>query len=244
MSEETSPFSELKPIDDTQEILRYMMESSKVLASIILWTRGQTDVIHTHMALLSQIDHVFYAHIPKDFDLNPFNEEMAKLNGECIMNISLPTAQIFFKTVFVEITSTGLKFRIPNPVYKIQRRKNARFRIPDAYVLRIEYQDPLFPEVTLSKKTIDISAGGLAFATPEVDKAIYPEGIELKNLKFTLHRKLIQVDAEIRHVNVLHDPKHNIKVGVAFKSLPPGDQDLIASYVLGESTKYFGKFLY
>lgn len=247
MSEPGSqPPSELQLIEDNNEALRHLSEGAQSFASTLLWTKGQTEVVKTHLTVLSQVDKVFYVWVPQDFNFNKFNADLEQTQKQCIFSVSLPAAQIFFKTNFIEQDSAGLKFEIPTLVYKIQRRKDFRYTLPATYSLQIEYPDPLFPTEVLQKRVYDISAGGLSFITTEQDAPIYHSGLELEKVQFIIHLKPISAHLEIKHAKPLPEliqGQKCIRVGALFKNIAPEDQQHIASYVLSETSKHFGQFL-
>ncbi len=248
MSEQspTTPPNNFDPIHDSQEINRYFTECIKHFSSANIWEKDQSEVIHTHLTLLSKSEQIFYAWIPKDFNLKQFIIRLQANHHECIFNVSLPYAQIFFKTSFAGHDSAGLRFHIPQTVYKIQRRKNARFKIPDQYVLKVEFKDPLFPEISQKKKVIDISAGGLAFLTAGKDLTVYQPGMLISELTLKIYQKRIISAAEVRHAKFLPNQPDdkNVKVGVLYVGLKSTDENLIASYVMDETSKHFAKLLY
>jgi hypothetical protein len=246
LSEDTKRPREFQPIEDYKEILAYLTEGTKALASSMIWTEDQAFVINSHITSLDQLDKAFFVRIPKDFDLKQMNHAVASTGkNECFFSISLPSANLFFKTAFRDQALKELKFTIPKIAYKVQRRANVRFSIPEGHLLWVEFQDPLFPEKTLKKKVIDISAGGLAFSISQEEHGMYVPGFILRNMKFTVRGKLIVTEAEVRHkqdIDVTSLDRHK-KVGILFKNLPAASTSLVATYVFDESRKYFMRFM-
>jgi hypothetical protein len=242
MSSATEKPRDFEPIEDHREMLALLVEGAKITADTLIWTKNQENVLHSRISLLSTADEVIYAWIPTDFSAQPFAAEIEKkLALECFFSVSLSRANLFFKTQYISQDSAGLQFKIPSQVYKVQRRKNLRFPIPDSYTLPVEFQDPLFPRKTIRTKVIDISASGLSFSAAEGDSPLFQSGAILKDLRFAIRGRLIQVDAEIRHVRPFH--KQLIKVGLAFQGLQSSDSSHIASYVFDENRKFFSRFL-
>lgn len=237
---------EFEPVGSPEEMLRFLTEGAKTLASAMIWTENQEIVIQTHLTMMSQTDKVFYAWLPQQLDLKNFIETLDKKGTrDCFFSLSLKNANLFFKTRFKENDTVGLKFEIPIQVFKVQRRSNFRFKIPEGHVLKVEFPDPLFPETVLSKKVFDISAGGISFITYEKDTPIYQQGLVIEDFRFTLKTKLINTGVEIRHAKTFpaNSMEQGLKVGVVFKNMSDEQVQWIASYVFEESRKYFSRFI-
>ena len=237
---------EFEPVINLQEIYSFFAEGSKSLSSILIWVKNEEAVIHSHLVMISESEGSFYSWIPEKFDLPGFLEKIkTRDSNEFLFSLSLSRANIFFKSHFKSHDSAGLRFAIPNQVFKVQRRKNARLLFSPPRLLKVEYQDPLFETVTLTKKLYDISAGGLSFVTSTDDAVIYPTGLELKNVRFVMKAQQIVSDAEVRHIIQLPSPQveKSIKVGVRFKNIKNHDTEIIASYVFDESRKQFSNLL-
>lgn len=245
MSEVEKP-KEFEPIESSQEILRLLAEGAKTLSSALIWTNNQEILLRAQLVLFSNVDKALYTSIPKDFQVSQLMDTLAKnKTDECFFNLSLPQANIFFKTSFKDYDSAAIRFTLPEKAFKVQRRQNIRYQIPDGHVLRVDFQDPLFPETVHNKKVVDISAGGLSFEVEEKDLSLFPAGLVLKGLSFTVKGRTVYVEAEVRHQKKSpgkNEPK-NAKVGVQFKNISAKDVDCIASYVFEESRKFYSKFL-
>ena len=237
---------EFEPVEDIAEALKLVREGAKTLSSAMIWTKDQAQVINSHISVYSDAGHCFYCWTPKDFDPHQFMDEMAKSGeSECYFSISLLRANIFFKTRFVGFDSAGLQFKLPTKVFNVQRRKNLRFPIPDGYTIKADYADPLSPETVLTKKILDMSAGGISFLIQENEVPIYPAELILKDLSFTVRGKKITVSAEVRHAKKLPEGSRfqGFAVGVMFKEIRAADSQHIAGFVFEESRKYFSRFI-
>jgi hypothetical protein len=242
MSTDTGAPREFIPVEDPLEVMAYFVEASQTTASTLVWTKNQENITQSRISMISETDRSFYAWVPQDFELLRFQDELKeKQTSDCFFSVSLSQANIFFKTTFLEYDSAGLKFKIPDKVYKVQRRKNVRCQIPDDYSMPAEFQDPLYPQKTLKKKVLDISAGGISFITHEKDDPLFQVGMILNSFKFSIRLRLIRVTAEVRHKKAL--PNQSIKVGLMFTEISAADVEHISAYVFDENRKYFASFL-
>ena len=235
---------EFQPIQDRAEAERLLRDGARHFSSTLIWTKNQENVLRTHLTLFSDTDRLLYCALPKEVDPKKF---LADAGGaqEFFFSISLSYANIFFKTAFAGIDKAGLRFRIPEQVFKVQRRKDMRFRVPEGHVLKVEFDDPLNPGQVIQKKVFDISASGLAFVTEIEDESVYVSGLLLHHMKFSLNSRQITVDAEVRHRRAVESArkKELTKVGVTFKYIKAADSQFIASYAFEESRKYFVRFI-
>ncbi|MCM2277630.1 MAG: PilZ domain-containing protein [Oligoflexia bacterium] len=245
MSEQAEKPREFLPLT-TEEIYQFLEEGARTFASAIIWTKDQEQVVNTQFTAIEVKNQTFLTWIPKGFDSAKFEEILGRQGSrDCYFSVSLSRANMFFHCQYIGIENNALKFHTPGKAFKVQRRKDLRFMIPDGYVLKVEFQDPLFPENRIEKKAWDLSAGGCGFIVPHEEEVLYQPGLLLKNFTFTIRGKRISTDAEVRHAKPLKEgtrPECS-KVGVIFKSLRAMESQAIASYVFEESRKFFTRFI-
>jgi hypothetical protein len=237
---------EFLPVKDPVEAIQLLKESARTLASAMIWTKNQSQVISTTITVYDRESEMLYAATPTDTDVNQFMEGIANLDSsECFFSVSLARANIFFRARYLGHDSAGFRFRKPESVFKVQRRKDMRVLIPFGHVIRLEMQDPTFPEQRLIKKIYDISASGLAFIANDSEEALFHVGLIIKALTFSIGTRKISLDAEVRHVRVLPPDSGTpgTKVGVLFKNIKPADNQWIAAYVFEESRKFITKYV-
>ncbi|MGE0615201.1 MAG: flagellar brake protein [Bacteriovoracia bacterium] len=236
------------PIEDAKESRMLMREGAKVFASTIIWTKDQEQVVNTHLVGYTEEQKTIYAWMPKNFNPDAFIRELQKIKDpSCYFSVSLTRANIFFKTKFKDINQEGLAFEYPEQIYKVQRRKDFRMPVPDGYAIKIEVEDPLFPENKLQKKVYDISAGGISFIVKTDEEAMFTVGLKLRNIRFQVRSRDIKCDAEVKHIKMMTNTRDakppGVKIGLQLQNLKPADAQHIASYVFEESRKYFSRFI-
>ena len=244
MSGDKNPAQAFIPLDSPIEIRKLLKEGAGSAASVILWTNEQKQLFRSHLSAYTDVENCFYIWIPADLDINGFLQEMqSQRHAECYLNILLKRTNLFFKSRLVGSEMLGLKFLIPNQIFKLQRRRNFRLPIPDGYVMKVEFSHPFFPENRLIKKIHDISASGLSFLIEDHEEVLFQAGLLIKEIQFMVKNRKITTDAEIRHINSFSDPvrpkKILYQVGLALKNMKPSDSDHIAAYVLEESRKFW-----
>lgn len=248
MSETTNDQTRhFEPITDPGQSLRLLREAGKTFASLMLWTKEQEIVVHSQISLVSETDQLITVGCPKGFNPRSLLEFMAT-SGQtsCYFSVSLQRASLFFRAKFNGASDTGLSFFFPEAVYKVQRRSDLRFPIPHGHVLKVDLEDPLFPEKTITWKATDISARGCAILIPDEESPTYPVGLTLKNLRFAIQGRRIEVpDAEVRHKQILSSTStlagktSGVRLGLLFKRIRETDSQHIAAYVFEESRRFF-----
>lgn len=241
MSEKPLDF---EPIEDQAEGIKFLKEGAKTLAQGVLWTQEQKLTLDTRVTVVSDTEKTFYIWSAKDKDLKSLAQELklASQGDFCFFNLTLHRANIFFKARLKGFDTGGIYFEWPEKVFKVQRRKDMRFTIPDGYVLFVEFEDPKKPGQILSRKLIDISASGLAFLGEPKDSTFWDSGNELRRVQFTIRSRKITTDAEIRHA-IPKGERGHAKVGLSFKGLKAADAQWIASYVFEEGRKFISRFM-
>jgi hypothetical protein len=234
------------PVDSEAEARSLLREGAKTLASAMLWTKDQTHVLQTHVSHYSESDQHLCFWIPKETDPKQLVSGLAELGEkECFFSISLPRANIFFKASFLGLEKAGFMFKLPSRIFKVQRRKDLRFAVPDGHILKATFQDPLQSSDSLTRKVHDISAGGVSLVISEEDRPLFPAGTVLKEFFFIINGRRIACEGEVRHVKRVTADSRNpgLRAGVMFKRLRAADEQWIASYVFEESRKYYSRFL-
>jgi len=234
------------PISDPVEAEKYLSESARTLSSCMFWTKDQEHVINSHICSYRMENKFFHAWTPKEFDPNEFMDSLTKqgLTG-CFFSVSLTRANIFFKADYLGHDAIGLKFRFPLKIFKVQRRKDMRFTIPDGYVLKTEFQDPLNHLNNIVKKIVDVSAGGVSFMISDLEEPIFKPGLILRGLTMIVAGRKITCDAEVRHTRVPSGSSYvsGFKTGLKFTNIKAADAQHLAAYVFEESRRFLTRFL-
>ena len=232
------PQKKFQAVDDPVEAKTFLKDAAKAVAPLMIWTKDQTHILNTHFLVLSEEEKIFYSAIPSDFDARKFADDLIqKKSADCFFSMSLPTASLFFTAKFLGTSSGGLKFQIPAKIFKVQRRANFRLPIPNGYVVKAEFKDPLFPERSFSKKAIDISVGGLSLAITEAEAEQFTLGQEIPNVEIFLKTRKFKCTAVVRYTAALPGGGGG-KLGLQFLQINPADAQHIASYVMEESRKF------
>jgi len=211
----------------------------------MIWTKNQATIVNTHFKLFLEKDGLLYFQVPPGMDVSKFVRELESTGRECFFSASLAYANVFFKSKFYALDKAGLLFHFPDQVFKVQRRKDLRLKIPVNYVLKAEFSNPSKQEEMLSRKVFDLSAGGLSFLTDVEEESTFVKGLLIRDLSFVIRTRKIVVDAEVKHQKVVTSStgKKSLKVGLIFKNLRAADSQLIASHVFEESRRLFLRFL-
>ena len=238
--------SGFEPITDIKEAEIQIRQAASEFAAATLWSENQQHLINTHISRYDSTERTIFVHTPNDMKPAQFMDDLAQKNvSELYFSISCSRSNVFFKAKFLGCDSHGIQFQFPAKVFKVQRRKDFRFPVPDGRVIKITYPDPLFPENELSKKVVDLSAGGLSFIVDDSEEALYSQDLELHHMKFKVNGRDIEADGVVRHVRALPPGGRykGVKIGIQFLHVKPGDSHHIAAYVFEESRKYFTKLV-
>lgn len=214
-------------VTDSSKAEAYIAEAIKRQASAIIWAKNQETTINSRI-------------ISSDTADNFIMTEPADLTeGEVYFSVSLSTANIFFKTIFISRDQRGLKFQKPTQIFEVQRRSTFRISVASRPEFIVEFSLPDNPTGRMKEKILDLSAGGMAFVIDEKENPLFHTNMLLTNLTFKLHDHTIRADGQIRYIHY----SHHSKIGILFKNLSEGDIRKIAAFVFEESRKYFSKFI-
>lgn len=244
-SDSEKPSRGFVPVEDAAEVDRLLKAGAKVFASTMVWTKNRGFSLNGQLCLYTGLGQRVCVKVPASFNFKEFRNNLDKSDTrDCLFSISLQSAMLFFKAAFIQHDTVGLVFHSPEQVFKVQRRKELRLKVPEEQNLKVEFEDPEFPDKMRVKRLYDLSAGGLSFLTGPEDASIFVKGMILKNVTFSIGNRKIMAAAEVRHS--FESQKHGkarIKVGLFFKNIRPGQAQQIATYVFDESRKYILKYL-
>lgn len=157
----------------------------------------------------------------------------------------------FFKTNFITfVDDTHFQIEIPKSVYKLQRRQSLRIPFSRHDAPKLSVFDPrkdfvsgnaIKEEDLLEFRILDVSTGGLAFASSIENNSFLKRGKRLHHLSFKVRGTEIITDADITHVGHSENDqgKPILKIGVRFFRLPMKYEKVIAQFTLHESRKLF-----
>lgn len=234
------------PVDSDEEGLTLIREGVKSFSATVIWTKEQETVVKTYLTAHLEDAREILAWIPKKLDIRAFEKHLIQIGDKTLFfSISLPRANVFFKAEYIGHEQGAFRFKYPDKIFKVQRRKSFRLPIPDGYIVFVEFDDALGGPFRSKKKVIDISAGGLSFIAGIEEEAFFKEGQMLRNLTVKVRNKEIKCTGQVRHARLLPISSRiqGVKVGIQFEHIRPGDAQHIAGYVFEESRKYFSKFM-
>lgn len=227
------------------EALSYLKEAAKTSSPTTFWRQkeGQTEGDLTYESKFigfSEKDHLITLKIPSSVNNREFVRTHTKENmREFLFSVSLSRGHVFFRSQFIGPSPSGYTFSQPSKVYKVQRRGEYRYRIPKWDLKKVEMPNPQKPGEVVSRKMLDLSAGGMAFFIKPDEQEFYPSSTEIPGMSFKLKSKTIIVDGEVRHAQLITDKIRYVKVGIFFTRVSQNDKSLISQFVFDESRKFF-----
>ena len=235
---------EFVPVREQKESVHLLREAEQLSASTILWTKDQDWLCRARIESAGLDSLLVRLEGEQDTHLRFIESLKQQGSGTVLFSLSLSKANIFFKAEFVSVAQGVLRFQAPAEIYKVQRRKDFRFPIPDGHVLHLEFRNPLDSETISKRKVIDLSAGGLSFFVPEADALILKHGLKLRHAEFKLSGRMISCDLEVCHLkpHVIPGKPPGVRVGVSFIGMRNEQSTWIAAYVLEESRKFLSRW--
>ena len=243
------PPAEFERIESDTETRKLLIETARTSASATIWTKDQKITFESHFTSYDEKGGFLYVWIPTQLDPEELNTSVlaskALADRACFFNVSLSRANIFFRAEFMGYDSQGYKFRIPDKIFKVQRRAYLRFLIPLGHVIKVEFQDPYLDENTISRKVYDVSGGGLSILLEPADLGLFEAGTVLKNVRLTVNGRKLTCNALIRHINPKASGRgHDTgRMGVEFQNIKEADRQHIVSYVFEETRRIYSRFL-
>jgi len=234
-----------EPVESAAEARRILSDCARSIATAQLFTRKQKSVLVCRFIRLDDgaLELGFRPDQPEL--LKPFLDELSATGSpDLFVNVVNDRVKVFFRSPIKGLKEGRLVLAMPPGIFRVQRREHIRFKIPQTHTLRVDVVSPLDFDTVHHPKVIDISAGGLAFSVKKEQADLFSSGLELSDLRFTLNRRLILVQAVIRHARpVLIDGEEMVVIGVLFNPIRPEDQKWINDYVRAQNRAMLAKML-
>jgi hypothetical protein len=162
---------------------------------------------------------------------------------ECMVLIYLPGRSIIgMNAEPSEFQEDRLVFSLPTKLFKIQRRKDVRFLIPQAYEFTVEFDSLEQAGTRIKKKLIDISESGLSFfiLSPR-EVGFFKKGLIIPRATIQMHNQLINVEMCVcNHTRLERVPQGpGNKVGVEFTEISPDDKNYLGQFVYSHAHHLF-----
>ncbi|MGZ3689555.1 MAG: PilZ domain-containing protein [Bdellovibrionota bacterium] len=235
----SNPPADFEPITSAAETEQVLRQGSKIRAPWTFWIKGEET---RHEGRGYRYDDLRKYLIFENLDEAPYQEFHAsdKLTSVVVcVQINLPQRLIFFATGLGFLDRASFALKLPEQVYKVQRRRDLRYVFPRAVIATVKVSGE-------ERRIYDLSASGMSFLVPPKMETDFRAGRHLKEVEFTLEGKVVSVEAEVRHAETIAGKKAGeavCKVGVAFRKMPAELDRKIANFVFEENRKAFSRFV-
>jgi hypothetical protein len=173
--------------------------------------------------------------LPESFDL--FSKVLKNLEFPMKLRFSVFIKEqpvICFEAEVAECDLQFLHCKNPDKMFFIQRRSSRRYRVPAAYELWVEMQDPHYNKRWVKQRLFDISSGGISFLVGIGESRFYTTGLQMHPAYISLKGQRYIVGLEVR-VNgkeiVRLGDSNGIVVGCQFVKVDQPTQEAIDLYV-------------
>jgi hypothetical protein len=229
-------------ITDELEIRRQLRRAAEARTVITLKVRGSDTVLRGRMIDVDPRSEgvQMMLDIPEvtaedgstpDLLEKSFQEQNTR---ECMVLIHLQGRSIIgINAEPTEVEGRRVVFNYPSKVFKIQRRRSVRYKIPEAYEFTLEFQSPE-SGVRVKKRIIDISEHGVSFFILSPREAgFFRSGMIIKHC--TIHVQHQNIEVMLKMVNATEydrgEKGRGNKIGAAFEQIKPGDQSYLSQLV-------------
>ena len=127
--------------------------------------------------------------------------------------------------------ATALQARLPQRIYRFQRRTAYRVRTPERSQPHAHLRHPAMPEMRLALRVVDVSIGGCSLMLP-ADVPPLPLGSLVQGVVFELDADT-RFDAalQLQHVTALGTQAGGVRLGCELKGLTPGAERVLQRYI-------------
>jgi c-di-GMP-binding flagellar brake protein YcgR len=127
--------------------------------------------------------------------------------------------------------SCVLRTAWPHPLYRFQRRAAYRVRTPERHAPKALLRHPAIPDMQLTLRIIDVSAGGIALSLPEDVPALQP-GVRLNGVRIELDADTgFVATLQLQHVSLLQPGASARRLGCTMLELNGAAHRALQRYI-------------
>lgn len=230
---------DLEEITDTSIIERYLKIVCDLHERVSCYFKGADSFFETQIMSVERKANRIRLDLRKA-NMNPEqlrDSLISTLDRTANLSFRAQDTMFFAKCKVASVQPEHLNLELPPSIYKLQRRANLRIRIHDAGQAQCEFSGlgVLVP--------YDVSAGGfsLLLSTDEAER--FPPGMPDLEVKFTFEGVSAKLQLDVKSQAEAPDAKGRprIKVGFAFRKLPPPLEQQLARAAVVHTQKVFSK---
>ena len=242
-------FQEINDLDYIQKVFGIISNHG---IRVTLWLKNKKFRMECTDSRFLKADGMLALKYPAFLDLDQFLAAAAMPeNANEVMAVTLVEgANLFLKMSLVRAQNMFLVFKVPNSLYKLQRRANLRIPFASNNAPKLVLLDPEKAKDLKAKlkktdfmefRVLDISPGGIAFQASLSEASRFATGNSIDDLRFKLRNIDILARGIIRHSSAAIGDynKPVLVVGLQFISLHTHYETHIAQFVMEESRRMF-----
>ena len=248
-SDKERAFFKTEKVDDPWEVRKLLIAAAEQYSRTVMWVTEHEGSLKTQ--LLEEIgkDQLLRLKLNPQgayfFQPEPFRKFLEEkqiteiflriyFKDESVIGVKAPIHEISQKAGYV--------FTLPLSAAVMQRRKFKRYVVPGAYEFSVLLPNPHFPQVTLTKRLIDISNEGFSFFIQRNEKSLFKAGQLLPRAEFTLKGHRFEVGGEIRSVREYSRPRQlsGYQVGVKILRMEETDGNALDLFLEMQLMQFAG----
>lgn len=132
---------------------------------------------------------------------------------------------------------SGRRLTVPmaSKLFRIHRRKDERYELPRGVEVWVKLPSARRPEMAVTRRLHDVSAGGLSVELTVSEAPRYTKGLFLGKIQFRLAGRDLTLAGQVQgkgSIEIGRLRRAGVKLGVAFRRISNEDRDFIRAYVL------------
>ncbi|MBC7692908.1 MAG: PilZ domain-containing protein [Methylotenera sp.] len=189
----------------------------------------------------SRTQKVFTLSLPERMDLRLFAKKNSMTRSRPWLILIFLKGQIVLGVHAAPhfVDSEGVQFKLPERLFKMQRRARERFEIPSGYEYMVEMRRPGVEPRRVRRKLLNLSTNGFAFrVVTSREAALFKPGALLKGVTLSLQGTEVSMDVEVRNHLPNRDGGAGYKVGVKIVQIATADQDFLEGFLLSQMSQF------
>lgn len=223
-------------------------------ASVVIWEESiGVKPMASFMGQFHKKDQTFTMEFPADLTKEALEcwsevgDELDQSPKSCHFLVFLKRGGILgFVAPLLELDDTEkleAKFKFPEVIFRLKRRKEERFEIPGGYDIRVKFRDPRGHQSQMQRNVFDLSESGFSFLISKNLAVQFSKNLIFNQMQITLRGKKLVFSAQVKSKTLMYPGslRECYKIGFEFKRMEDQDKELLSQYILENQIQYFSQ---
>jgi c-di-GMP-binding flagellar brake protein YcgR len=225
-------------LTDPEQILDILGKAARQFSQVSIKIRGSDEQFASRLVDSKIAKTGIQVEFGSSLSSEAFKKELNRTKSrDCLLLIFASNRYILGVNVECDGIGYNISFKLPEKVFRLQRRKAVRYIIPAGYDMLVEMPSLEHQGLRIQRKLLDLSEYGLAFLVVSRDEgAMFRKSSIIKNCKLRIRNHEVTMNLVVMN-RIEHDRGKRgggTKIGTEFSLITDEDLDLVTHFVYAQ----------